>query len=267
MSDAPHARTITAFNTAAASENRIHDDATARRFGFTGALVPGVEVYAYMCHMPVALWGRAFLEHGAADCRFLQPVYDGEHATISADRETDGLALRVECRGETSARGHAIVRHDEAAPDLADYADVAPVTSRRPASFESLPPGGMLGIAPVTLGRADLDGYRADIREDLPLFADEDLVHPGQILRLCNAALVQNVVLGPWIHVGSRVRNFAIARLHDVLTLRAKITSNVETKGHAIVTFDAVAVANATTCLARIEHVAIWRPRQVAAAA
>ncbi len=34
----PAPSTIVAFNTAAASENRIHDDETARRFGFTGAL-------------------------------------------------------------------------------------------------------------------------------------------------------------------------------------------------------------------------------------
>ena len=50
---------VEAFNTAAQSENKIHDDAVARRFGFKGGLVPGVEVYAYMTHVPVARWGRA----------------------------------------------------------------------------------------------------------------------------------------------------------------------------------------------------------------
>src|SRR3954453_96570 len=39
---------VTAFNTDTASSNRIHDDATARRFGFRGGLVPGVDVYAYL---------------------------------------------------------------------------------------------------------------------------------------------------------------------------------------------------------------------------
>ena len=36
---------VVAFNTAHDSENKIHDDATARRFGFGGGLVPGVDVY------------------------------------------------------------------------------------------------------------------------------------------------------------------------------------------------------------------------------
>ena len=44
---------VSAYNTAKASENKIHDDATARRFGFSGGLVGGVHVYAYMTHLPV----------------------------------------------------------------------------------------------------------------------------------------------------------------------------------------------------------------------
>ena len=48
---------VSAYNTAKASENKIHDDATARRFGFNGGLVGGVHVYAYMTHQPVAALG------------------------------------------------------------------------------------------------------------------------------------------------------------------------------------------------------------------
>jgi hypothetical protein len=56
---------VVAYNTAHASENKIHDNTVARRFGFAGGLVPGVDVYAYMAHLPVARWGRAFLAHGS----------------------------------------------------------------------------------------------------------------------------------------------------------------------------------------------------------
>ena len=37
--------TITAHNPATGSENRIHADDVARRYGFRGGLVPGVTVY------------------------------------------------------------------------------------------------------------------------------------------------------------------------------------------------------------------------------
>jgi hypothetical protein len=50
---------VEAYNLSHASENKIHDEAIARKLGFSGGLVPGVEVYAYACHLPVARWGRA----------------------------------------------------------------------------------------------------------------------------------------------------------------------------------------------------------------
>src|SRR6266853_1862359 len=98
---------VAAYNTAHDSENKIHDDATARRFGFGGGLVPGVDVYAYMTHMPVARWGRAWLEHGTAECRFFKPVYDGETATVTGGEGAGELEILVESRGERCATGHA----------------------------------------------------------------------------------------------------------------------------------------------------------------
>ena len=98
---------VEAFNTAKASENKIHDDAVACRFGFGGGLVPGVDVYAYMAHLPVARWGRAGLERGAAECRFHKPVYDGEIATVTAVETAEGLDLRVESRGELCVTGQS----------------------------------------------------------------------------------------------------------------------------------------------------------------
>ena len=87
MTPSPAPYDVRAFNQAAASENKIHDDAVAQRFGFKGALVPGVTVFAYMAHQPVARWGRAWLEGGAAECRFRKPVYDGEMVHVSAASE------------------------------------------------------------------------------------------------------------------------------------------------------------------------------------
>ena len=265
------AREISAFNTAAASENKIHDDAIARRFGFRGGLVPGVEVYAYMAHMPVERWGRAWLESGAAECRFLKPVYDGARARVSAAQESEQLALAVESAGEVCAMGRAFPpsdRRPRPSIDALPRGLPPPPAERPPASEVSLAPGRALGIAPTIIDRATLAGYLDDIRETDPIYRSEGLVHPGQILRLANQALVQNVVLGPWIHVGSKVRNWAVARVGDELTLRAKVTTNaVSSKGHAIVEFDAIVVADGKTSIAEITHTAIWRPRPGAEAA
>ena len=263
------AHEVSAFNTAAASENKIHDDSIARRLGFRGALVPGVEVYAYMMHMPVARWGRAWLESGSADCRFLKPVYDGALARVTATDENNGLSLCVESAKALCATGWAFMPSDQRPAPAVDALPASfPPAARPEASDTSLAPGRMLGIAPLTIDRAMLSTYLDEIRETDPIYRTEGLAHPGQILRLANQALVQNVVLGPWIHVGSKVRNRAAARLGERLTMRSRITSNaVSSKGHAIVEFDAIVVADGVRSVAEITHIAIWRPRQISEAA
>ena len=267
MSTLP-AHDVRAFNTAAASENKIHDDTVAQKFGFTGALVPGVEVFAYMAHMPVARWGRAWLESGEAECKFLKPVYDGNLAGVSAGADGEALTLRVESGGVLCATGRAWMARDSRAPRAHDSLPTgAPPQTRPKADADTLAVGVALGIAPVTIDRAGLAKYLEDVGETDSLYLSENLVHPGQILRLCNAALVQNVVLGPWIHVGSKVRNFAAAEVGDELSVRSRVLSNFTSKGHEIVEFDAMVVANGATVIAEIVHTAIWRPRHVTEAA
>lgn len=257
---------VRAHNGAAASENKIHDDTVAQRFGFKGALVPGVAVFAYMAHLPVARWGRAWLARGAADCRFLKPVYDGNMARVSADAEGDGLALLVESAGERCATGHAAMPLERAAPAIDSLSAGTPPAERPKASEESLAVGRALGIAPFIVDHAIHSAYLDEIGETDPLYRTEGLVHPGQILRLANFALLQNVVLGPWIHVGSTIRFHTLARIGEALTLRSRITANDVNKGHAIVAFDAIVVADDARAVAEIGHSAIWRPRQVAEA-
>jgi acyl dehydratase len=260
------AHDVRAFNGAATSENKIHDDSVAQRFGFRGALVPGVAVFAYMAHLPVAHFGRAFLERGAADCRFLKPVYHGEMVRVTAEPDGDDLALLVESGDRRCATGHAAMPPPREAPSVDAFAASTPPAKRQKASEESLAVGRALGIIPMAIDRATLAGYLDEIGETEPLYHAEGLVHPGQILRLANFALLQNVVLGPWIHVGSAVRFHGLARVGDELTLRSRITSNTVNKGHAIVAFDAIAIADAARVVAEITHSAIWRPRQVAEA-
>ena len=103
--DLPKPYVVEAYNTAKELENKMHDDTVARRFGFSGGLVPGVDVYAYMTHVPVAHWGRDFLARGTIDCRLLKPVYDGETATVTASESRGGLDLTVTSRGEDLRHG------------------------------------------------------------------------------------------------------------------------------------------------------------------
>ena len=107
MTTRPETYRVQAYNTAKLSENKMHDDTVAKRFGFSGGLVPGVDVMAYMMHLPVAKWGRAFLERGLIEARFVKPVYDGESAEVRGNESDGGLSIEVESRGQLCATGTA----------------------------------------------------------------------------------------------------------------------------------------------------------------
>jgi len=74
---------VKARNTSSTSENKIHDDEIARRFGFRGALVPGVTVYAYLTHPLAEAFGAAWLERGTASVRFTKPIHEGEEVRVT----------------------------------------------------------------------------------------------------------------------------------------------------------------------------------------
>src|SRR5215470_13039157 len=116
---------VSAYNTAKLSENKMHDDTVARRFGFSGGLVPGVDVMAYMMHLPVQKWGRAFLERGLIEARFVKPVYDGELTDVRGQESGGVLTIEVESRGELCANGSASLPNLVPSFSLPDYTEVA----------------------------------------------------------------------------------------------------------------------------------------------
>ena len=256
---------VEATNISQASENKIHDDAVAQKLGFAAALVPGVEVYAYACHLPVRRWGRAWLERGAIECRLLKPVYDGKVAIATAKEADGGLELSLESESVLCATGRASLGDgSRGPPSVEDYALRAPPASRPPADEESLAEGRVLCTAPHTVTREDAAAYLGAVREADAIFATEGLVHPGLLLRQVNLALRQNVVLQPWVHTGSAVRNFAVARVGDELSVRSRVAANYARKGHRLVDLDALIIANGRTAIAHVVHTAVYRLRQLA---
>ncbi|HLZ06672.1 MAG TPA: hypothetical protein VKR55_31575 [Bradyrhizobium sp.] len=266
MAKQMEAHRVSAYNTSKFSENKIHDDTVARKYGFSGGLVPGVDVLAYMLHMPVAKWGRAFLERGLIEARFVKPVYDGEIAEVSAVEEAGGLSMEVQSRGDLCATGSASLPASAPTYSLADYTAVAAVKERKPVNAASYQVGKWLGSIPRDWAGEAATEYLGDIRETDPIYRRERLGHPGLLPRIMNKVLVDNAILGPWIHVGTKMQLLAAAKVGDELTARAKVVGNYEKKGHRFVELDALVVANGTTPLAHCWHIAIYEPREQAAA-
>jgi hypothetical protein len=140
---------------------------------------------------------------------------------------------------------------------------VAPWTSYT-ISRISLNPGW--NLVRIDLGDILEQVNLADVRERDPIYLAERLGHPGLLQRVMNKVLVDNAILGPWIHVGSRMQLLSAARAGDEITARAKVIGNYDKKGHRFVELDALVVANGATPLAHCWHIAIYRPREQAAA-
>ncbi|MEZ5937848.1 MAG: hypothetical protein R3C52_06465 [Hyphomonadaceae bacterium] len=255
-------RTVRAFNTATDSENRIHDDATASRFGFTGGLVPGVDVFAYMQHAPMKCWGRDWLAGGAMQARFLRPVYDGDAASVSAEGDEDSLRLSLSSLGALCAVGEAHRLAPARAFDIPPRGVQPPQDQRPKASMASLPVGLEMGYPLETYtaeeGREHLDM----VREDAALFENGALCNPAYLLRRANYILATNVELGPWIHTESDIALHRLVRAGEEIDIRARVTDNVEHKGHLIVTLAIAALADGEPAMTG-RHVAIYEPRQV----
>jgi acyl dehydratase len=254
---------VVAHNTATQSDNKIHDDEVARRFGFSGGLVPGVDVYAYLTHIPAREWGLDWLEHGTMTGAFHKPVYEGGRVTVTVNLSDDdqlGLLLHDE-QGVLCATGSAERRPEQPVLDASCWAVAEPRIDPPPASPRSLEVGTALALGEHGF-RADKAGaYLDEVRETLTLYREHGVAHPGWLLRDANYVLASNVRLGPWIHVSSVVQHHALVRDGQRVAARATVTREWEHKGHRFVALD-VALTADDTVVARVDHTAIYRPRQ-----
>src|SRR5690349_13562418 len=128
---------VRTHNPASHSENRMHSDDVARKFGFKGALVPGVTVFSHLTQPLVARFGEAWLARGIGDVSFSKPAYDGELLTIRTEGETE---FDLTCSNE---QDDELARMQAALPDSSAPADTrgniapsAPLAERPTVSWD-----------------------------------------------------------------------------------------------------------------------------------
>ena len=257
-----------AHNTATASDNKIHDDAVAQQLGFTGGLVPGVDVYAYLTHPPAEAWGLDWLERGTMRARFDRPVYDGDRVRVVPVEhrdDADGPHAQIELRNSldercASATAGLPVEADD--PPTADqWPDVAQVEDRPAASPESLAVGTAFGLAPHGFHADRAGDYLDSVRETAAVYRDHGVAHPGWLLRDANYVLSGNVRMGPWIHVESVAHHYHPVTDGQTVQTRAIVANEWEHKGHRFVTLDVGILADRAVAV-RVAHTAIYAPRQ-----
>ena len=256
---------VIAQNTGHGSDNKIHDDGIAQKFGFSGALVPGVDVYAYMTHGPVSHWGADWLRNGYMHVRLAKPVYEGDQTVVSTCLKTSGeMVVSASTGGPVCGEGEAFLDAPTTPSQLVISRTEMPEYDDRPvASQSTLAVNTTLGALDEKPAVANHLAYLASVSEDLPIYDGEGWVHPGYILRRANLILRENVFLGPWIHVESWIWNLRALNVDEFFTTRAVVTDNFDRKGHLFVDLDVLVAARDEEPVTRIMHRSIYVPRQL----
>jgi acyl dehydratase len=249
-----------ARNFAEASENKIHSDDIAMRFGFTGALVPGVTVFAHLAWPLTRRFGERWLRGSSVTTRFLKPAYHGETIALT-DRETSAENLTVEC---TNTAGVLLATLECAIettqPALDPHAHIAgprEPDARVEITWDTVhvdePFARYVWKPDDALNRE----YAARVDDDTELFR-KGALHPHAILSQANQVLVRRFVMPAWIHTGSELRLRKLLRVGDEIEVRAVPLEKWERKGHQFIKLYVAYVVGGEIA-AEIFHTAIFR--------
>ena len=256
-----HDLSFIARNYAVDHPNKIHSDDTAVRFGFAGALVPGVALYAYLVEPVVTMLGPDWLTRGMMSVKFIKPVYDGAEVAVRARVSDSPLALSLglfDSESALCAVGEANLPQSARVISAADYPvrEMPATESRREATSEGVPAGEILGSLNVTLDLAEL------AQTFLGEIGPEGGCHPAYLLMQANELLARNVMLGPWIHTASVVGNCAVPRDGELLSLRGRVVDSGQKRGHEFVTVDLAMFGHENRPIAAIRHSALIQLRE-----
>jgi len=263
----PH--NVRAHNAATASENKIHDDAVARRHGFAGGLVPGITVFGYLTRPVVEAWGREWLERGFMAARFRQPIYEGDDVSVVGWTAVDDdvMTADLEARNgsdEVCAIADArLAPTRPAIPSLDDYPETPLPAARLDPTPDAMAGIDVLGSVGAGFRAGRIDETLVLVGDDLPLYEDLGVAHPTWLLYFANALLASNVALGPWIHTASTVQNLSLLRDGQRLSARGRVAGLSERRGHHLVDLDVLLVADGSVPVTHVRHSAIYRLRSV----
>jgi hypothetical protein len=257
-----------AYNHATESENEIHSDQVAKRYGFRGGLVPGVSVYAYLVHPAVVAWGLEWLGRGSAGVVLKKPLYDGDgfrvEPKIEGPRAYSGEV--TDPKGVVCARGRVALPEalpEAPAPRRGDAPE--PAQEARPeatrATLEGLRERGMGSVGLRWPTRGEPDRYVRDLDAMPELLRTEGggFANPAFTLGLANWALVANVRLGPWIHAESHVQNRAPIPRDSALLVESAVVDLFQRRGHEFVELDVAVFIDPDTPVMSARHRAIYR--------
>ncbi|MBT8147353.1 MAG: hypothetical protein KJN90_10905 [Gammaproteobacteria bacterium] len=261
---------ISAVNDALTSENRIHSDDIARKYGFTGALVSGVSVFGYLTHPLVAALGEHWFANTIAEVKFLKPAYEGDlldigfeqlqagkqnHFLVSATGPDNALLAQLE-----SQQVAELPAADPFAEQFTEQSASDIQLTRPEISWDLIETGRPAPRYEFLVSAERQRQALSLMRDELALYqqGESPLIHPYLLLKECNHALMRMFVLPAWIHVGSRLILREPVRVGESLEIVTVPIEKWERKGHQFIKLY-IAVRRGAQVALEVWHSAIFR--------
>ncbi len=251
----------------------IHDDASAKNFGYERALVPGAFLYGYMSRLAVATWEIPWLTRGTMRSYSRRPVFDGEEVVITATaiREDDqGLHTEMVVHnrsGQEVASGAASLPHQAPPPpDLADF-PIMPLPEPPPViTAGGMPLGIQIGSDDAILSPAEHLQSLRDFGETWEPYFRDGIVHAGYLLRRGVSDGVRSFKNPtPGIYVSGWGQHYAVAYAGQRLVSAGRVTNVYERKGHHYFDSEQVLIGPDNKLIAHYRRSSIYVVRQQAA--
>jgi hypothetical protein len=224
----------TAHNHSESSENRIHSDSAAQKYGFESALVTGVAVFGYMTYPLVKLLGGRWFEEHSASIRLIKPAYHGDVLSIN-HTERDGIHL-IQCR----ARDDVVVAELNSSKGIPPVSELAYLSSGTPIDERPEIQWDLVEVGkpfPSFRWKPDIEEhltYTTQIEDNLEIYLG-DVLHPHAILDTANRAFANRYKLPAWVHVGSAIHFRELIRIGEEIEVRAVPMRKWRKKGHEFI--------------------------------
>lgn len=254
------------MNDAESSENRIHSDDVAQRYGFSGALVSGVNVFGYLTQPLVRRYGAAFLERGLLDVLFLKPAYQDNLLSIRTENLSQESSLRSHITSAYNEDEELLAKLESwlpaELPEINPRAAMTPgadLTSRPEVSWDAIQ---IEQPAPALLWQPTAAENKTHVevqRDRSPIYqGSKALIHPYYLLEMCNQVLKNMYVMPAWVHTGSKMVMRQSLRVGQEILIKAVPIKKWERKGHEFISLYVVFMVADEVAL-EVEHTAIYK--------
>jgi acyl dehydratase len=249
---------VVARNFSQAHENKIHSDEIAQKYGFRGALVPGVAVYGHLTHPLVEHLGADWLGNSASQVRFLKPAYHGDELEITCAETESGYDLQCLCDGTLLADMHTSLELPPAEDQACFDAPTRP-RERVEISWDSVVENQPFEPWHWQITEDGNHTHAAEIADALPIY--RTCAHPHWLLSIANRCLTREYIMPAWIHAGSEVRFRSPLHIGDAVQVDAVPLEKWRRKGHEFIRLY-IAYHRNGTLATEIFHTAIFKVAQ-----